>query len=128
MTYSATLKRAARFNPAWKPAKLYRIAIEDGTALTDGAGGFQYDLIDDTFGMRDWQREDSFTTLEPYNGDANLLLITNETPDKFDLIQWNGDYYNPLEVMGGDGYGGTIKVRVKALPETETITIRNNTV
>lgn len=128
MTHSATLKQAARYNPAWKPAKLYRIALEGGATVSDGAGVFQYDMIDDTFGMRDWQSEQEFTSVEPYDGDAAMLLITNETPGKFDLIHWNGDCYSPHEVLGGDGYGGTIKVRVKAIPETETITIRNNTV
>ena len=126
MTYFATLKRAARFNPAWKPAKVYRIAIEDGATVSDGQGGFQYDLIDDTFGMRDWQRDDTFTTLESYDGDAHMLLISDKTPNEFDLIHWNGEFYMPLEVVGGDGYGGTIKVRVKAVPETESIVIRNS--
>ncbi len=125
MSYSDTLKRAARFNPAWKPAKLYSIAKENGAVLSDDFGGFQYDLIDETFGMGDWQRDHNFTTLEPYDGDANMLLITHENPNKIDLIFWNGDYYSPEEVLGGDGYNGTIKMRVKATPETQIVALRN---
>jgi len=127
MTYATTLKRAARHNPAWETTRIYSMATDGtGAAITDASGTFQYDLAEETFALRDYTREDSFTIVQPYDGNATLIVISEEGPDPDAVILWGGVFYSISEVIGGDSLRGTVRYQVKALPEDHVIPIRNN--
>ncbi|WP_146345646.1 hypothetical protein [Falsiphaeobacter marinintestinus] len=127
MTYAATLKRAARHNPAWKPVSVYTVAVdEQGRGITDAAGIFEYDLSEETYGLRDFTRDDTFIIDTNYSGDADLTIISEAQPDDRAVILYDGIFYQVTEIRGTDAMGGTIKYRVQAVPTDQPVPIRNN--
>ncbi|WP_264212910.1 hypothetical protein [Leisingera thetidis] len=127
MSYATALKRAARHNPAWKAASVYKVAVEEsGAAVLDASGEFQYDLAEDTYALRDFTQEDRFTLHQPYDGDAALTVITANDPNSEHLILWEGQFHKILEVLGADALRGTVRYRVKALPQDEAVPIRHS--
>ncbi|MCP4206745.1 MAG: hypothetical protein GY767_06835 [Shimia sp.] len=127
MTYSATLKRAARFNPAWKQASVYGWAVDEtGAAILDAAGEYQFDVTELTFGLRDFTQNETFTLNKPYDGDVTLIVITEETPNPDAVILLDGVFYSVVEMLGGDSLQGTVKYRARAVPTDEPVPIRNN--
>lgn len=127
MTYMTTLKRAARFNPAWKPASVYAWAVDEtGAAILDAAGEYQFDLFEQTYALRDFTSNEDFTLNAPYDGDATLIVISDAQPDDRAVIMYDGIFYSVNEVLGTDALQGTIKYRVKAVPNDQPIPIRNN--
>ncbi|MEP2331187.1 hypothetical protein, partial [Marinobacter sp.] len=53
-------KRAAKHNPAWHPADLFRISQDDGATVFQDNGELQFDLIEQTFAMIDRTKETMF--------------------------------------------------------------------
>lgn len=129
MSYATALKRGARHNPAWQPVRVYIRATDADTGafvLEDGC--FMFDLSEETYGSREFTDEQRFTSNDPYDGDASLVVITEQAPDSDWLILWDGTYYRVTDVLGSDAFRATIKFRVKAVPSDEVVPIRNDRV
>lgn len=127
MTYFASLKRAARFNPAWKQTSVYGWAVDEtGAAILDAAGEYQFDLAELTYGLRDFTPNEAFTINDPYDGDVTLIVISESDPNPDAVILLDGVFYTVKEVLGGDSLQGTVKYRARAIPTDEPVPIRNN--
>ncbi len=128
MAFADALKRAARYNPAWRPAAIYAVAKDiDGKPLTDGAGQFQYDLVEETYGHLDLTKEENFTISEDnYTGASLIKLITGRVVDDRYLILMDGLFYQVLAVDSADVLGATIRLSVSAIPDGEEMTIRDD--
>ncbi len=72
-------------------------------------------------------KEDEFTVSETYEGNSTISLITENPPDASDLILFEGLFYQITNVNSADVLNTTIRYAVNALPETEAVPIRNNT-
>ena len=86
------LKRAARFNPAWTPARIFKVATdENGEALSDASGTFIYDQTEETFGRLSFEQEGRVWVEEtPWLGHAIICLITANPPRPY-LHDRNGE-------------------------------------
>ncbi len=125
--FAQALKRAARNNPAWQPAKVHIIASDANGALTDAEGAFVYDLAEETFGYLDRAREAHFTVGETYRGNSVLCVITANPPNDSCLIQLGGLFYQVSAVASADTLGATVRYEVNALPELQAVTVRKPT-
>lgn len=78
-----SLKRAARFNPAWKPAHIFKKATGDaGKGGSDEAGTFLFDLGEETFGRLTFDQEHNTWVEEtPWQGNVILVAISLNTPN-----------------------------------------------
>lgn len=120
MGMAGNLKRAARFNPAWKPATIYRIATNQiGEGVTDATGTFLYDLVEGTFGRLAFDTENrQFLDESPYQGHAIICVITGTEPNPMGMIQLGETYYQVTEVIAADALGATIRYRGSAITGT----------
>ena len=120
------LKRAARFNPAWKPARIFKVATdEDGEALSDASGTFIYDQTEETFGRLSYEQETRVWVQEtPWQGHALLCVITATPPDPTCMIDLAGTFYQLVQVASGDATGATVKYQATALEADKVPAIR----
>ena len=114
------LKRAARFNPAWKPARIFRIATNEAAeGVTDEAGTFLIDLVEEIFGRLAFD-QDQRTFLEevPYQGNATLCVISSKEPDPMAMIELGEIFYQVEQVIAADAMGATVRYRGSAITGT----------
>ena len=127
MGVAENLKRAARFNPAWRPARIFKVATDEaGEALSDDTGTFIYDQSEgDTFGRVLYEQDDRAWLAEtPWQGRATICVITCNPPDPNCMIDLSGTFYQVLEVASGDATGATVHYRATAIPTLKVPTIR----
>lgn len=61
MTFAQKLRQAARFNPAWRPARIYTYALDvNGEPIVDANGSFTFDISEVTVGFLDRRTDDNF--------------------------------------------------------------------
>ena len=119
--FAKAAKRAAKQNPAWKPAKLYRFAHDNGVTVFDGNGELQFDLIEETYGFLDLTKEDSFTLSETYDGDARLTVLSNAAPNDVALIHLDGSLYIVQSLVSAGALRATVRYACNATDEAPTI-------
>ena len=133
MDMSLSLKRAARFNPAWKPALICKIATDQageavtdaGEAASDVGGTFLYELSEESFGRLAYDQEQRVWVDDtPWQGNATLVVISSNQPDPMGMIQLGDVFYQVLSVQSADALGVTIRYSASAIAGTVP-TIRN---
>ena len=119
MTMSQNLKRAARFNPAWKPASIYRFATNVAwEGLTDASGTFLFDLVEETFGRLAFDTDSrTFAEETPYQGYATICVISSIEPDPVAMIQLGETSYQVTQTIAADALGTTIRYRGRAITD-----------
>ena len=120
MTFARHAKRAARFNPTWKTAKLYAVAEDDGATIY-ADGEMQYDLIETTFGHRDLKQETEFTFATSYEGSAAVTVISEVAPNRVMLIEIDNVFYVVSGVASADAAQATIKYAANSIDEAPLI-------
>ena len=119
MGMAENLKRAARFNPAWKPASIYRIATnEAGEGVTDASGTFLFDLVEETFGRLAYDTDSrTFVEETPYQGHAIICVISGAEPNPLAMIQLGETFYQVTGVISADPLGATIRYKASAFTD-----------
>lgn len=119
MSFADTLKRAARFNPAWREARIYRPAHDEaGAAITDA---------EETFAYLDRTKDEEFSiSVENYTGYSTVCVITENPPDDRSVILLDGVFYEASAVVSADVLQSTIRYACRAFEDTEFLPIRNN--
>ena len=117
MSMADNLKRAARFNPAWKPAAIYRIATnEAGEGVADANGTFLFDLVEETFGRLAYDTDSrTFVDETPYQGHAVIRVISGAEPDPMAMIELGETFYQVQQVIAADAMGATVRYRARAM-------------
>lgn len=126
MGVADNLKRAARFNQAWKPARLFNVATDEaGEALSDDRGTFIYDPTEATFGRLSFEQDARVWLDETlWQGHATVCVITATPPDPTCIIDLAGNFYQVVQVASGDATGATVKYQATAIASDKVPTIR----
>lgn len=128
MNTAAALKRAAKHNPAWKPARIYQWAYDDNGDAILQDGMYVFDIRENTFAYIDRYKQEDFTVSNTYQGDTVLNVITEHDPNIDDLILLGGIWYALKEVQATDGFGATVRYLAMAIDQDEIVHIREDTV
>lgn len=126
MTYAAKLKRAAKYNPAWKDARIYEYALDEAGIPMVLDGAYQFDLKEISFGYLDRRPEKEFTISEIYQGSTVICVITENPPDSAHLIKLEDTFYEVKEIQASDALGATVSYIASAMetaPDIRTDTL-----
>lgn len=117
MGVADNLKRAARFNSAWKPARIFKVATDEaGEALSDASGTFVFDLCESTYGRLAYDTEKRDWVEGGYQGYATVCVITGLPADPTCMIDLAGTFDQVVQVTSGDATGATVHYQATALP------------
>lgn len=128
MTFAQKLRQAARFNPAWRPVRIYVYALDtNGEPIVDANGAFTFDISEVTVGFLDRRADDNFdVSVASYTGDSELVVVTDLPPDPSGIVWLDGLFYQLSEVLSADVLAATVKYKANSLPDGEVPNIRTD--
>ncbi len=120
-------KRAARRNPAWHPADLFRISQDNGATVFQDNGELQFDLIEQTFAMIDRTKETMFDASDTYQGSHLVAVLSDVPPNTLALIKVEGRFYSVNSLHSADVMNVAVRYDCNAMADDEAPTIRTTT-
>lgn len=118
------MKRAARQNPAWHDANLYRISKDDGQTVFQGNGELQFDLAEQTFAMIDLTKDAEFDAEATYQGSHLISVLSDIPPNVLAVIKVGGRFYSVNSLHSADVVGVAKRYDCNAVADDEAPTIR----
>ena len=117
-------KRAAKRNPAWHPAELFRVSQDNGATVYQADGELQFDLIEQTFAMIDRTKETLFDASETYQGSHLVAVLSDVPPNALALIKVEGRFYSVNSLHSADVLNVAVRYDCNAMADDEAPTIR----
>lgn len=117
-------KRAARQNPAFKRALVYKTATHNGQPIYDAAGELQYDRAEDTLGFVDKSKETVLTLSPSYQGSHLVTVLSEMAPSGAALLLIDGVFYQIVSVHSANVLATQVTYDCKSLSTTDAPVIR----
>ena len=118
------MKRAAKQNPAWHEANLYRVSEDNGQTVFQANGELQFDLAEETYAMIDLTKETVFDAAETYQGSHLISVLSDISPNKLALIKVGGRFYSVNSLHSADVLGVAVRYDCNAMSDDDAPTIR----